>query len=132
MNTVISSACSLSTVFHKAHHNAELASHHHHSEKTVPHHSTEKHNHSGSKESSSKEDCCSKSVIQFEKLDKVPAKTVVLSSAAFVLMMGALTDFIPAVLIPSITSERIFIDYVRWRPPATIQDLRIVMQSFQI
>ncbi len=131
MNTIISSACSLSSVFHKAHHHSKSASHPH-SDKKHHDHSSDKHCHSEGEESSSKEDCCSKSIIQLEKLDKAPAKTVMISSLVFISIAAALNDFIHAALFPSYLSHKNFIDNVRWQYSTTIPDLRIVIQSFQI
>lgn len=139
LNTVVSFACSFSNLFHGMHHHKAAAptehkhsgNHHSKVEKAEHHHDSKaehKHDDHSSKDSKD-DDCCSKSVAEIEKAEKAVSKTIEAPNAIFV------TSFFAAYshLFPlSTTSNTSFTHYVRWRLTATIQDLRIVIQSFQI
>jgi len=129
MNTIVGTACSLSKVFHSSHHHGSSASNKHsHTKGTHSHkHHTatdEKHTEHGSDE------CCSKSSIQFDKLDKSIAQSLEIQAIGFSSVV--LISLHNTILLISRNKDRSLISHVRWRLPATIQDLRIVMQSFQI
>jgi ABC-type Zn2+ transport system substrate-binding protein/surface adhesin len=129
LNTVVGSACSLSKVFHQAHHHgSEAAQNHEHADGTnhkhkhsaAHHHKTEKNN-----------DCCSKSSVKFNKLDKSMAQTLVFPLIE--LPTDLLTDiYYNTLSLLSRKADQPLMSYFRWRPSSTIQDLRIVIQSFQI
>ena len=138
LNTVVSFACSFSDLFHGFHHHKISAtSEHkhsgsHHSESETPKHdhssqSEHKHNNNSSKDS--KDDCCSKSVIEIDKVEKAVSRTIEAPHAIFVTsLFAAYSEIFSLSAI-----DKVFLTHiVRWRLPATIQDLRIVIQSFQI
>ncbi len=124
MNTVISFACSFSSLFHSAHH--------HKSEKVIA--ETEKLAHSGHAHTDNhtkKDDdkCCSTNAVIIEKIEKavsrsIEAPTVLIQYTPFF----TTDDFV----IASKDSDRFLLLSDRWRYPTTIHDLRIVIQSFQI
>jgi len=139
LNTGVGFACSFSNLFHGMHHHkAASTSEHKHS---GSHHSkseTAEHNHGSqaahkhddhSSKDSKDGDCCSKSVVEIEKAEKAVSKTIEAPNANFVTSFFAASS---QSFLLSITGNTFFTRYVRWRLPATIQDLRIVIQSFQI
>ncbi len=76
-----------------------------------------------------KDDCCSKSVIEIEKAEKAVSRTIEAPHAIFVTsLFAAYSELFSLTAIDKVSLTHI----VRWRLPATIQDLRIVIQSFQI
>lgn len=126
MNTIIGSACASSKLFHHSHHHKSSASHDHHDG------NKHDHQHSGSHHDKTDEsnECCSKSSVEFNKLDKSTVQS--LEVPVFESSPLALTNLYNTLTLLSRKDDRSLISHVRWRPPATIQDLRIVMQSFQI
>lgn len=139
LNTVVSFACSLNGFFHSLHHsNAAPSKQHDHSSAHGHGHGKEHHpagnahhqqENPGSTESSN-DDCCSRFVVEVEKTEKSVSRSIGAPDAVF------LTSFIAS--FPSLFSllplqeNTSYPPYVRWRLPSTIQDLRIVIQSFQI
>jgi hypothetical protein len=125
LNTVISSTCAISSLFHRFHHHATPKA-------QINHHS---HDHNGThdhteQQEKSKENCCSKSVVQFYKIDKYVNESQVLLLASTI--FSSFT-YISDVRLSAVPVDRSLTDHIRrWRSPATIQDLRIVIQSFQI
>ena len=126
LNTMISTACAASSLFHTFHH-------HEVSDEQVTHHS---HEHDGSHEHTdqqekSKEDCCAKSVVQFYQLDKYVSQAL---SLPLVHVIFSSFIYTPGVIIPGtgISHQPLTDHNRRWRHSATIPDLRIVIQSFQI
>ncbi len=139
LNTVVSFACSFSNLFHGMHHHKAAATtehkhsgnHHSKGENAEHHHGSQaEHQHDDHSSKDSKDDdCCSKSVVEIEKAEKAVSKTIEAPNAIFV------TSFLSSysqLFLLSTTGNTSFTHYVRWRLPATIQDLRIVIQSFQI
>ena len=126
LNTVVGSACSLSKVFHQSHHHERVATHSH--GEAVTH----QHDHSGSHHAATEEGegCCSKFSVAFNQLDKSVAQH--LAVAVLTLPVLSLTELYHTLLLLSRQYDSTVVAYARWRLPATIQDLRIVMQSFQI
>ncbi len=126
LNTLVGSACSLSKVFHQSHHHQSSAMHSH--GEGVKH----EHDHSGSHHDAGEEgeDCCSRSSVAFNHLDKSVAQNFATPVLTF--PVHPFTEFYNTFLLLRRQDDGTAITYTRWRPPATIQDLRIVMQSFQI
>jgi len=138
LNAVVSFACSFSGLFHGFHHHKiAVASEHkhsvsHHSKSETPKHdhsSQPEHKHNNNSSKDSKDDCCSKSVIEIEKVEKALSRTIEAPQAIFLTsLFAAYTETFSLQNV-----EKIFLPkHVRWRLTATIQDLRIVIQSFQI
>jgi len=139
MNTVISFACSFSDLFHGFHHQktTQVLEHKHAGSQHHAEDKAHKHNHDAasngdhysgtSKES--KDDCCSGSVVEIQKVEKAVSRSIEAPQAIFI------TSFFTAYvsLFSLQTVEKIlFPPNSRWRVNATIQNLRIVIQSFQI
>ncbi len=139
-NTVVSIACSFSNLFHGMHHHKAAAatehkhsgSHHSKGESAEHHHGSQaEHQHDDHSSKNSKDDdCCSKSVVETEKAEKVVSKTIEAPNVFFV--TSIIAAYSPFFSLHTIERKTFFSEYVRWRLPATIQDLRIVIQSFQI
>ncbi len=139
LNTVISFACSFSSFFHGFHHhNNPTTPEHKHSgnhhdsqgEKNKHDHGTQpEHKHESGSPDNSKDDCCSSAVIQIEKLEKAVSRTIEAPHAIFVASQFAVYKELSS--LPALKNT-FFPDHVRWQHTATIQDLRIVIQSFQI
>jgi hypothetical protein len=138
LNSIISFACSLSSLFHGFHHhsittehnNEQIIGHHHSLDKSGEHHHDQEQGGEQSQSPSSSEDCCSKSLVEVEKVDKSISRTIQLPEIN--IFTSFFLAYTPCFLWHG-TEEKTFLTYhVRWRPPATIQDLRIVIQSFQI
>jgi hypothetical protein len=139
LNTVVSFACSFSSFFHSFHHETPLASvaskpSHDHNHNDHHHH---KHHHDGPEKdqesthgSGTSDDCCSQYLLEVDKSEKSVSRsidapnTVMLSSFAW--LYSSLSS------IYGREERTLYPDHIRWRLPATIQDLRIVIQSFQI
>ena len=146
LNTIVSFACSFGGAFHDFHHQKISSSTsnkheegHKHSHNSHEHDHTDSGNHEHHKGSEHKHDsspvnnpennCCSDSVVELQKVDKLVSSNIQAPDAVFVTsFIGAYFDIISF----SVRENRFFRDNIRWRPPATIQDLRIVIQSFQI
>jgi hypothetical protein len=136
LNTVVSFACSFSSLFHGFHHHENSVTVEHKHEGNHRHSSDKKHNeaqsnhtHDSGSTKNSKDDCCSKSVIEIEKIEKAVSRTIEAPHAIFVASLFAAYSEIFSL---STVYKVFFTHIVRWRLPATIQDLRIVIQSFQI
>lgn len=127
LNTVISTTCALGSFFHDFHHHASPGA-------QVAHHS---HDHQGTHDHEkvpepSQEECCSKSVVQFYQADKYVSESLSLPPVSVLF-----SSFISStdILLSSgrIDHQPLTDDHSRrWRHPATIHDLRIAIQSFQI
>ena len=136
LNTIVSFACSLGGLFHSFHHHtsssASTKQHGHHHQKEGHHHdhSSTSHHHEEKKSNKPADDCCSKNVVQLDKVEKAASRAIEAPDTAF------LTSFLITYssLFYQLPTEgkTVYPDYVRWRIPSTIQDLRIVIQSFQI
>ena len=135
LNTMVSFACSFSGGFHGLHHHRELPakkeSHHHPSQHHHDHGAAQPLHHDQDASKNQEEDCCSKNFVEIEKKDKSVARLIEVPGASF------LTSFIISyspLFAAGIAEERPphCRTFVRCWVPATIQDLRIVIQSFQI
>ena len=130
LGTVVSFACSVSSFFHGMHHHGNAAtSHHEHSGGIKHKHPHSGHHHEPEKPLKEKNDCCSDNVLQLQKIEKEVSRPIAVPHPGF------LNSFIASfsLAVNEQTEENSFFpDFVRWRLPATIQDLRIVIQSFQI
>ena len=137
LNTVVSFACSFSSMFHGFHHHNSSSTashqednHHTHHDTAHSHETSGDHHHKNDQTAGdSKDDCCSASVVQIEKSDKSVSNHIQtpnpIFTTAFIATYTTLLNLLghQKTLVPT---------YVRWRVPATIQDIRIVIQSFQI
>ncbi len=127
MNTVMSFACSLSSFVHSFHHSvssSKQAGLHHHAHEAADHH------HGEEKVPMKGDECCSADLVKVEKADKSPGRSIQLPLP---LWSNALAPQHSYTLYKPVTIPgALFADAWRWRPPMTIQDLRIVIQSFQI
>lgn len=138
LNTVVSFACSLGGLFHNLHHGStatSTASHHvnHHDHKGGhKHNHASKHQHDNQleTENSTKDDCCSNNVIEIEKVEKSLSRTIEAPSVVF--LTSLLTTYSSIFQAFPVQDPIFYPDSVRWRVPTTIQNLRIVIQSFQI
>lgn len=146
LNTIISFACSFGGAFHDYHHqNNSPSTSHKHDEGHKHSHDKSEHDHSGSgnhehnkgsehkhnspSTNNPENNCCSDSVVALQKVEKQVSSNIQAPHAVFVTsFIGVYFDKISF----SVQEYRFFPDNIRWRPPATIQDLRIVIQSFQI
>ena len=145
LNTVVSFACSLSDLFHNFHHHhsaAKIEDHHgghNHSHGKMHHHSHEKagsHDHGNNplekpdqNTTHSKDDCCSNSVVQMQQVEKAISRIIDAPTVDFVESLSA-SYYHLSFNTPQ--QETKIPGNIRWRYPTTIQDLRIVIQSFQI
>lgn len=138
LNTVVSFACSFGGVFHNFHHRGSVAMEHNHNSPGKHAHGTAHkedhdkkpaHTHDAESPGDKKGDCCSDQVTELQKLDKSVSRNIEAPHLNFI------TVFIASY------SELFFFQAgkqdlqphkIRWRPTATIQDLRIIIQSFQI
>lgn len=127
MNTVMSFACSLSSFVHSFHHSvssSKQAGLHHHAHETADHH------HGEEKMPVKGDECCSADLVKVEKADKSPGRSIQLPLPPLQGVFIGHEDY--TFYNHMAFGKDIFADAWRWRPPATIQDLRIVIQSFQI
>ncbi len=140
LNTVVSFACSFSNLFHGIHHHETAAAstaehehsgnHHAAAQKdTHEHDDQQEHKHGTDSSDDSKDDCCSRSVVEIEKAEKAVSRSIEAPHAIFIASFFA--TYSSLFQIDIIQNTRIPTN-IRWRLPATIQDLRIVIQSFQI
>lgn len=131
MNTLVSFACSASNLFHELHHHNTAASkaHHHEGQSSHVHDHSGNHHSDGDDRQDGNSDCCSNSVVEIQKVEKSVSRNIVAPSIVEV------TSFFPAysaLLSLQGNESPSYPRHIRWRIPATIQDLRIKIQSFQI
>ncbi|HVG41557.1 MAG TPA: hypothetical protein VM888_08085 [Chitinophagaceae bacterium] len=126
----MSFACSFSTLFHSFHHNSPADKAHQHvdQKKHVHDHAGNHHSSSAPKEEK-KNDCCSDSVVKMQKVEKMVSRGIEAPNIVFLSCFVTVYSVISSI---KLEENKLFPDNVRWRLPATIQDLRIVIQSFQI
>lgn len=132
-NTVISFACSYSSFFHSFHHHKTSANAtHKHADTKHKHDHSSSHHAELPNDDEQKENCCSNIVVQLQKVEKAISRNIDAPNAASspLFLSGYLLAFID--LFHPDLQRNISTHEIRWRPPATIQDLRIVIQSFQI
>jgi hypothetical protein len=131
LNTVVSFACSFSSLFHGFHHhNSSVTLAHQHKDGTQHEHKHAGHHHD-EKDSTKddKKDCCSQSVVAVEKVEKAMSRSIEAPNTVFLTaFIASYTYLFNLVAVPKAVTPH----YERWRVPTTIQDLRIVIQSFQI
>lgn len=138
LNTMVSFACSLSNLFHNFHHNnpAKIVrgngAHtpgetHQHSHGTA--HSHEKADLPAEKQHEAENDCCSNTVVEMQQSDKSISRSI---DAPLVFFATSFLTTYYSEAFFSAEQKPVFRAATRWRPPATIQDLRIAIQSFQI
>ncbi len=137
MNTVVSFACLFSDVFHNFHHHNRITatkehdhSGDHHAQAHKHHGDKPAHSHDTAPSGKSKDDCCSDSIVAIEKADKSLSRAIGAPQ-----VHSVLSSFYPdhsTLYFKEKTNRLILPVQDRWRYPATIQDLRIVIQSFQI
>ena len=134
LNTVVSFACSTSDLFHNSHHSKiqrSTTQTHQHEDKSHGHHKHGRHSHEQENNQPNNDDdnCCSSYIITLAKIEKSIARIIEFPAPVITPFFAEFT----ALLLANLWKEKTFFpDYIRWRPPATIQDLRIVIQSFQI
>ena len=136
LNTVVSFACSLGGLFHSFHHHPSSATateergHHHHEEGHHHDQSNTAHHHEEHAPDKPADDCCSKNVVPLDKVEKAASRAIEAPDAAF--LTSFLITYSSLFLQLPTEDKTVYPGYVRWRIPSTIQDLRIVIQSFQI
>jgi hypothetical protein len=134
-NSVMSFACSLSSYIHSSHHSVSLPGEqsrlHHHG------HGEGGHDHEGATDTADQNskkgttgDCCSKKMVAIDMLDKAASRSVQLPAFTFTSPGPLIKMQIPS--LPASEHRTTLPHHLRWRLPVTIQDLRIVIQSFQI
>ena len=134
LNTVVAFACSLGGYFHSLHHRSHSMQHevleNHHSEDHSHDANTASHEHHESAPDKKMEDCCSKNVVEFEKIDKSVSRTVEVPISIFV--TSFFYNFYTPYSLLFVRDKTFLNNHVRRRSTSTIPDLRIVIQSFQI
>ncbi|HVK97196.1 MAG TPA: hypothetical protein VM368_05230 [Flavisolibacter sp.] len=139
LNTVVSFACSFTDLVHSNHHHSsspasslkkQSNNHHEHSSSHRHEHSGNEHHDYDNSSNEEKDDCCSTSVVQLEKVEKAIARIIIAPNADLLNLFISTSFFLNT--LQTVEVNTIFPEHVRWRLPATIQDLRIVIQSFQI
>ena len=138
MNSVVSFACSFSNLFHSLHHHTDAAvtehnhgaNHHNTKNESAKHqhNNVAEHHHDTGSQKSEDDNCCSTKVIEIEKVEKAVSRTITAPEVIFLTsLFVSYTE-----LYLSRQDTDILQHHTRWRNPATIPDLRIVIQSFQI
>ena len=136
LNTIVSFACSFSGGFHGLHHiraaSGNKDSHHDHGKSDHHgHDAAKKHQHDHPSSEESNEDCCSKNLIEIEKKDKSVVRSMELQNISF--LTSFILSYSPLFSTKTVEDRtRHSWSHVRCWVPTTIQDLRIVIQSFQI
>lgn len=133
LNTVVSFACSFTGLFHSLHHasehKTEITPHQHKDVSAHRHLDGHQEHEEGGTPLNSEKDCCSKLVVELDKVEKAISKPISAPSLSFINgLFASISDRVP---VAPLTSNHIRQEW-RWRLNATIPDLRIVIQSFQI
>jgi hypothetical protein len=135
MNTLVIFACSFSSLFHSFHHQRSASSTDHSRTHQHPHaNHVHQHDDPGSQNHGSvpgpNDNCCAKYVVVIEKADKSISRTIV---APNLFPQVPFVATLISIFTPSpVETNKLFPENTRRRIPPTIQDLRIVIQSFQI
>ena len=138
LNTIVSFACSFGGVFHNFHHRNTATVEHqpshgikhtHGDDHKHDHGKKSAHKHGDHKPGDHKDNCCSDSVTELQKQDKSLSRHIEAPHLSFVVLY--VHSVFELFSVQSIEKTS-FINKIRWRPSTTIQDLRIVIQSFQI
>lgn len=131
-SSLLGAACTLSAAVHGWHHHgpASAAAHTHGDGRKHTHEHAGAHHDAPAKEQGKADnDCCSGKVSLLGKSDKIPAPPLVVAAAPYV--SQPFPDYLSLVAPEAPRTLRTPYPF-RWRWPATIPDLRIVIQSFQI
>ena len=130
MSTVVSFACSFSDLFHEFHHhNSPGTKSHKHKEQNEHTHDHSGSHHDNGPTEENKDDCCSRSLIELQKVEKSVSRSI---EAPNLLLLAFSASAYSELFSFQSEHKTILPKKIRWRPPATIRDLRIVIQSFQI
>ena len=140
LNTVVSFACSVGIVdFSKDHHKQDAQHSHNkpHSHDEVHHQTAEEsdHQHSEPNHHSTGEEkgnCCSDDVIKLLVTDMAVTTTNPNPLPPSIELSATLHTFILSLYNKNEAYAKPLPPYLRWQIPATIPDLRIAIQSFQI
>ena len=130
MGTVVSFACSLSDLFHEFHHhNSPANKAHKHKDQNEHIHDHSGRHHDDDPKEEKKDNCCSQSLIELQKVEKSVSRSIEAPNLFLVALFASTNSELFSFQSVEKTS---FPQKTRRRPPTTIQDLRIVIQSFQI
>jgi len=135
INTIVSFACSVSDFVHSSHHSTDksVPAHSHQHSKHHGSHSHDqeksKHNKDNSNANNGKDECCASIVVKIEQSDKSVSKNIEAPSLLFFLYTTIISNLRSHLF--SFVTDRYLPQHLRW-PPATIPDIRITIQSFQI
>ena len=148
---VVSFACSISETVHNSHHAGKSSGTHSHEHKGKPahnqgsdhkhnhgtdhkhnHEADPKHSHHNDEENKNGEDdnCCSGDVIKLQQSDRSISRSIDAPAHTTFLVVHDVLLSIDHFLL-SISRYKYLPQHLRW-PPATIPDIRIAIQSFQI
>lgn len=129
LNSLISTACAFSSLFHQLHHHAPDTTEHQHANGEKHSHAHSGNHHPGDENRGTPEDCCARTSVAFNSLDKWPAKSLLIWLApVFSAPVYDLSNW----NIQSQAPVSVHRGFDRWRPPGTIHELRIIIRSFQI
>jgi hypothetical protein len=135
-NSVMGFACSVSSYIHASHHSVSATDGqstrlHHHGHGDAGHHHAGANDHADqNKKQERPADCCSEKMVAIDMLDKAVSRSVELPVFTFTSPGVFITMLTPS--LPNWVDRTTLPYHLRWRLPGTIQDLRIVIQSFQI
>lgn len=145
---IVSFACSVSTGIHNSHHAGNVYSTHSHEHEEKrgnihgPHHKHNhdtdhqdnhdaNHKHSHSDDNGNKDDdCCSSDFIKLQQSDRSVSRSIDVPEQTTLLLVQDLHLTLDHFLL-TFAGDNFFPQHLRW-PPATILDIRIAIQSFQI
>lgn len=150
LNMVVSFACSVSSSVHNSHHSEKSSGtqsherkgnhgHSHGSDHKHNHDITHRHTHDADHKHSHHDDgnkenedgnCCSGDVIKLQQSDRSIARSIDVPEQTTLFVAH---DFLSSIdhFLLTITRDKYLPQHLRW-PPATIPDIRIAIQSFQI
>ena len=130
MSTVVSFACSFSDLFHEYHHhNSRASKAHKHKDQNEHIHDHSGSHHDNSTNEEKKDNCCSSSLVELQKVEKSVSRSIEAPNLSLVACFASSNSELFSV---QSACKTILPKEIRRRPPATIQDIRIVIQSFQI
>ena len=133
INTVVSFACSVSDFVHSSHHSTDKSvpahSHQHGKHHGDHNHDQDKNKHNDGNSNSNSDKCCASIVVKIEQSDKSVSKNIDAPSPLFFSYTTII--FFSVFHLFSFATDKHFPQHLRW-PPATIPDIRIAIQSFQI
>ena len=130
MSTVVGFACSLSDLFHEFHHhNSPATKAHKHKDQNEHVHDHSGSHHDNNPNEEKKDNCCSQSLVELQKVEKSISRSIEAPNLHLALFLKSTYN---EVFCFQPEENTIFTPNIRRRAPTTIQDLRIVIQSFQI